>query len=280
MPSDPIPALKAFGYTERESAFLYLVAAHSGYFLRRQFDYFIDRTKGSIVLRFLRKARVAGHIESLDYPQGWHVYHVVSRTIYRLLGDPGSPLRRSKGDAQVRALLMVLDFVLENQDDHYLASEEERIHFFGSVRGAAPEKYMGDNGRLDPLLAAFPISIVDQARPEYSRVSFTFVDEGLASTGKFCRFLFAAEPLLRAVGNFELIYIATTDARFREAKAAFWKCFAGDSVADSMLFSDGLRPVSSQSRSRLHAQFSTLLLGGSYPNLQRSEVRGSARVRS
>ena len=43
--------------------FLYLVAVHSGYFLRRQFDYFIDRNKGAMVMRFLEKARRAGHVE-------------------------------------------------------------------------------------------------------------------------------------------------------------------------------------------------------------------------
>lgn len=280
MPSDPIPALKAFGYTDREATFLYMVAAHSGYFLRRQFDYFTDRNKGSIVLRFLEKGRVAGHIESLDYPQGWHVYHVISRTIYRLIGNPASPLRRPKGDAQVRARLMALDFVLENPDDHYLASEEERIHFFEKVRGISPDRFTDGNGRLDPPLAVFPISILDQARPKYSLVRFTFVDEGLATTEKFLRFLQAAEPLLRAVSSFELIYIAATDARFREAKAAFWKCFAGDSSRDATLFEDRLRPFPAQPRSTLRAQFGSLLLGGSYPNLQRSEVRGSVRVRS
>ena len=55
MPGDPIPALESLGYTDREAAFLYLAAAHSGYFLRRQFDYFTDRNKGSIVMRFLEK---------------------------------------------------------------------------------------------------------------------------------------------------------------------------------------------------------------------------------
>src|SRR5260370_15793739 len=87
MTIDPIVAIESLGYTEREAAFLYLVAVHSGYFLRRQFDYFIDRNKGAIVIRFLEKARIAGHIEFLDYNQGWHVYHLFSRTIYRQLAD-------------------------------------------------------------------------------------------------------------------------------------------------------------------------------------------------
>ena len=47
MTVDPIIALESLGYTEREAAFLYLVAIHSGYFLRRQFNYFIDRRLGS-----------------------------------------------------------------------------------------------------------------------------------------------------------------------------------------------------------------------------------------
>ena len=36
MDYDPISILQNVGYTEREAAFLYLVARHSGYFLRRQ----------------------------------------------------------------------------------------------------------------------------------------------------------------------------------------------------------------------------------------------------
>ncbi len=73
MTVDPILALESLGYTEREATFLYLVAIHSGYFVRRQFDYFTDRNKGALVMRFLEKARIAGHIEFLDYKQGWHV---------------------------------------------------------------------------------------------------------------------------------------------------------------------------------------------------------------
>ncbi len=138
MTSDPIFVLQSLGYTDREAAFLYLVAVHSGYFVRRQFDYFTDRNKGSIVMRFLEKARAARHIESLDYKQGWHVYHLCSRSIYRLLGDSESQLRRRKGDVQVRARLMALDYVLENEADHFLESDADRARFFVEDRRVAP----------------------------------------------------------------------------------------------------------------------------------------------
>lgn len=37
-----ITALKGLGYSEREAEFLYIVAAHSGFFLQRQFTQFVD----------------------------------------------------------------------------------------------------------------------------------------------------------------------------------------------------------------------------------------------
>ncbi len=279
MAADPVPALESLGYTDREAAFLYLAAAHSGYFLRRQFDYFSDRNKGSIVMRFLEKARLAGHIESLDYKQGWHVYHIASRTIYRLLGDPESQLRRRKGDAQVRARLMALDCVLENEGDRYLTSEEERLRFFADVRHISLEIFTGDNGGLYPLLASFPISLADRTRPAHSLVRFAFIDEGLVTVEKFLRFLAVADPLLRAVGNFELVYISAADSHFEDAKAAFWKRFVGDPRRSPRLFDEDSRSVAVQPRIPLQPRFTTLLLGYSYPILQRSEVRGSARVR-
>ena len=280
MAVDPIPALESLGYTDREAAFLYLAAAHSGYFLRRQFDYFADRNKGSIVMRFLEKARLAGHIESLDYKQGWHVYHIASRTIYRLLGDPESQLRRRKGDAQVRARLMALDYVLENEGDRCLTSEEERIHFFVDVRRISLELFTGDNGGLYPLLASFPISLADRTQPAQSPVRFAFIDEGLTTIEKFLRFLAVAEPLLHAVGSFEMVYAAVSDSHFGEAKAAFWKRFSGDPRRSPRLFDEDSRSVAVQPRVSLQPRFTTLLLGYSYPILQRSEVRGSARVRN
>ena len=279
MTTDPIPALESFGYTDREAAFLYLAAAHSGYFLRRQFDYFIDRNKGSISMRFLEKARLAGHIDTLDYKQGWRVYHIASRAIYRLLGNPESQLRRRKGDAQVRARLMALDYVLENENDRYLASAPERLHFFAEVSGISPVLFTRDDGELHPLLGSFPLSLADRTRPAHSLVRFAFIDEGLVTVEKFLRFLAAADPLLRTVGTFEVVYVSVAAAHFEEAKAAFWKRFAGDLRRRPSLFDEDVRPVAVQPRAPLQPRFTTLLLGYSYPILQRNEARGSERVR-
>ena len=278
--SDPIPALRSLGYTDREASFLYLAAVHSGYFLRRQFDYFIDRNKGSIVVNFLKKATAAGHIEAFEYKQGWRVYHLCSRSIYRLVDDPESQLRRRKGDTQVRARLMALDYVLENENDHYLASEADRIRFFERVRWISAEHFNDSNGRLRPLLSSFPIALADRKRPDQSMVRFAFVDEGLFSIGKFVRFFGEADSLLRAVGNFEMIYVALSDFNFQAARDAFRSRFFRASSRSAGLFADDLRPRPLEHRIPLQAQFTTLLFEHSYPTILRSEARGSGRVRA
>ena len=94
MTVDPIVALESLGYTKREAAFLYLGAVHSGYFLRRQFDYFIDRNKGSIAMRFLEKARIAGHIQLLDTTHRRQVCHLFLPTL--LLRFPYPSLQRNE----------------------------------------------------------------------------------------------------------------------------------------------------------------------------------------
>jgi hypothetical protein len=277
---DPIPALQAFGYTDREAAFLYLVATHSGYFLRRQFDWFIDRNKGSIVSRLIAKARAAGHVDVLDYKQGWSVYHLCSRVIYRLCGDPESQLRRRRADAQVRARLMALDYVLGSEEDHHFGSEAERLRFFERVRGISSEVFTDDDGRLHPLLTTFPISIAERDRPAHSLVRFVFIDEGLSGEGKFLRFLDAAEPLLRAVTSFEVVYVANSESIFPSVKRAFWSRFSRPASRSRGLFGDDFYTARPPLRLPIEARFTTVLFRHSYPAIQRSKGLGSDRVRS
>lgn len=115
MPDDPISNIQSAGYTDREASFLYLVAAHSGYFLRRQFDQFIHRHSGAIAQNFLTKAKRLGHIATLDFGQQRHVYHLFHKDFYTLLGVPDSQNRRRKGDAEIKVRLMSLDYILQHR---------------------------------------------------------------------------------------------------------------------------------------------------------------------
>jgi hypothetical protein len=150
MTVDPVNALESLGYTHREASFLYLVAVHSGYFLRRQFDYFVDRNRGGLVSRFLEKTRINGHVQLLDSSHGRQVYHLFYKPIYRLLGNPDSQNRRVKGDTDVRARLMKLDYVLENDTEHHFASDEEKFQFFSETRGVDARILTSADGAFHP----------------------------------------------------------------------------------------------------------------------------------
>jgi hypothetical protein len=278
MTVDPILALESLGYTEREASFLYLVAVHSGYFLRRQFDYFIDRNKGSIVMRFLEKARIAGHVQLLDTEHRRQVYHLFYKPIYRLIGVPDSQNRRIKGDADVRARLMKLDYVLESDHEHCLEGDAEKLEYFAVTRGIAQESFTTESGTLLSEIQSVLISLVDRAQPATSLVRFIFVDEGLLTTSKFERVLSGMSSLLRAVGYFELIYVAISDHNFREAAASFRKEFSAGAQSRQELLdpewqsSPRTRP---QSPLELRPLFTTLLLRFSYPSRQKNEPHGS-----
>jgi hypothetical protein len=171
---------------------------------------------------------------------------------------------------------MALDYVLENDSDHFLSSERQRTRFFTETRGVALELF---EERLHPLLAAFPISLTDRTRPAQSTIRFAFVDEGFSTTEKFLRFLSVAEPLLRAVGDFEVVYVAVSEFNFHAAKAAFWSRFTNSSPSHPRLFDENARSVPRQHRVPLRARLTTLLFRYTYPTLQRSEAKSSGRVR-
>jgi hypothetical protein len=269
-----IPTLQSLGYTEREAAFLYLVANHSGYFLRRQFNYYIDRGKGFLAQRFLEKAQEAGHVETIEHGHGFHVYHLFAKPIYRLLGTPDSQNRRRKGHGMVRARLMTLDYVLQNDDCHYLVSDDERVAFFHEVRRVPMDCLPGG-----PLFSSvFPIAISEREHPSTSLVRFIFIDEGLLSIRKYSRFLTEMAPLWRELGTFELVYAACSDCNFQAADREFRRQFSPIVPAQQR----SLRPdwqanrsINHQRRPPLNAWFTTVLFEHSYPRIQRSEARGS-----
>lgn len=275
---DPIPALETLGYTEREASFLYLVAMHSGYFLRRQFDYFIDRHKGAIAQHFLEKAQVAGHIRVFDYGQRWHVYHLFAKPIYRLLGNADSQHRRAKGDAQIKAKLMALDYVLENDTEHFLATEDERRDYFTLSRGL-PSDLLGNRmtGAL-PFLNAFPVSLTDRMNPQHSPVRFGFIDEGQLSTAKFLRFVVSMEPIFCALNHVEIVYIADSEHNFPAVRHIFSRHLRPlvppderNSNSDSWVDS---RHSYARSK-RVPPKLTTVFFEYSYPRIHRYEPRGS-----
>ena len=100
MKPDAIDVLRLSGYAEREAAFLYLVAIHSGYFLRRQFCEFVGRERGSIATHFLRRTVTHGLVRALDADGPHRAYHLCGKSLYRMLGNPDSQNTASKAAAK------------------------------------------------------------------------------------------------------------------------------------------------------------------------------------
>ncbi|MGB0122752.1 MAG: hypothetical protein WBP63_04915, partial [Silvibacterium sp.] len=214
---DPVPVLESVGYTEREAAFLYLVALHSGYFLRRQYDRFIQRQRGAIAAQLFRKAVAFGHLQSIACGQARFVYHLTSKEVYSAVGLAASQHRRLKGDAQIKSRLMVLDFVLDHLGDRLLDSVEAKLGFFTQTLDLSETLLPHAPGGGTPLFPEeFPILVGEQ-----QSVRFTFFDEGALSTSGFESFLSRYRAVFAALSGFELLYLADSDHSFERAAKVF-----------------------------------------------------------
>ena len=217
LPYDPVPVLESVGYTEREATFLYLVALHSGYFLRRHYGCFIQRQRGAIAAQLLRKAFALGHLQSIACGQTRFVYHLTSREVYAAVGLAASQHRRLKGDAQIKSRLMVLDFVLDHLGDRLLDSSEAKLEFFTQTLGLGEALLpRAPRGRNHPFPEEFPIVIWEQRS-----VRLTFFDEGALSASGFESFLRRYRAVFVALPSFELLYLADSDYNFERAAKIF-----------------------------------------------------------
>ncbi len=221
---DPIASLESIGYAAREASFLYLVAMHSGYFLRRQYHLFARRQGGTLMTRLLEKAARHQHIQIIECGQGRHLYHLTSKPVYEALGLAGSQHRRIKGDAHIKSRLMVLDFVLTHLDANLLEYEAAKVDFFTTQCDVhaelLPRSY---TGRLMYFSEAFPILVSNAGVPR-----FTFFDEGQVTATRFERFLEQYQPLFTALGQFELTYLADVESNCARAKSSFDRFLPSD----------------------------------------------------
>jgi hypothetical protein len=89
-----IAAIQAFGYTESEARFLYIVATHSGYFIPRQFIAFTGAKWGKRSTHFAEKIESRGHAAWRKYPGIGGVYHLFAKGLYGEIGKENLRNRR------------------------------------------------------------------------------------------------------------------------------------------------------------------------------------------
>jgi hypothetical protein len=111
-----IEALRAFGYTPREAAFIG-----------------VKRGRPDHVL--VRKAVALGHCASRPLPGGGRLHHLASRPLFAALGEPDNRNRRPRPPAGVLRNLMRLDFAVEHRDLDFLVTEREKVAHFLALPG-------------------------------------------------------------------------------------------------------------------------------------------------
>lgn len=235
---DPIPAIEQLGYTPREATFIYLVVRNSGYFLARQFNWFLRRKKGALSQCFVEKLRERRHAAVIDYGQARFVYHLKSKPIYRLLGIEDSQNRRLKGDHEIRLRLMILDYLMEHLESRVLSTEPEKIEFFLSHCGIATADlpstvFQPTSGNGGPtqryFIERFPILISDD------QVEFAYFDEGEFTIKSFISYLNRHQNLMSKLPAFNLIYVALNCSNFASAQREFQRFFGVQETTNGLL---------------------------------------------
>ncbi|HLH42686.1 MAG TPA: hypothetical protein VKV74_06865 [Bryobacteraceae bacterium] len=229
-----VSSLQRLGYTENEARFLSLVAAHSGYFVQRQFSEFIGKPRGGTVNQLVRKLTRSGHAEVSRFLSQPVVYHIHSMQIYARLDQMDSRNHRDKAPLTVKRKLICLDFVLEHPALRFLETQSQRVDYCTRVRGAALEDlpvrwYSSQRSKQFAachFVEKFPIYISQNAESLTAPVvHFVYIDEGAQSLSGFETFLRNYHRLFLALRAFEVIY-ATNDPRCTGgAERLFQRCY-------------------------------------------------------
>jgi hypothetical protein len=229
IPQCQIEALTAFGYTQSEARFLYIVAMHSGYFTARQFLGYVDAKRGYRTYSLAQKLITQGHATMREYRRSGCIYHLCSRKLYAQLGHENLRNRRRHRLEAIRTRLLALDFILGNQGYQYLETEVEKLAYFCDQlhieKACLPVKlYMGgptSQPTLRYFVDKFPL-FMSSPRPGFSPVvTFSYVDPGLETLTGFVTHLGQYQPLFRELADFRFVYVSGTRAHFEKATELF-----------------------------------------------------------
>jgi hypothetical protein len=228
-PAEHVEHIKELGYTEAEARFLYIVAVHSGYFTLRQFRSFTNKSYRKWPTSFSQKLLKQGHATVRDYMRRGSIFHLFSNAVYRRIDKDNLRNRRKHSFDFMRARLVLLDFILANQQFNYFETEQDKVRFFceelGVPKDALPAKVY--QGRFDSKPALryftdrFPLFLAPPFFGAPPVVTFTYVDSGFATPSNFVAHLAAYQGLFRQLKSFRFLYIAAKDAYFRKAEERF-----------------------------------------------------------
>ena len=186
-----LAGLRAFGYTETEARFLYLVAVHSGYFTVRQFLDSTHAKSGKRDLRFIEKLFRLGHATAQRYTRRSLVYHLCSRRIYEAIGKAHLRNRREHELDYIKTRLLGLDFILANPEDRYFETPEEKRRYLIERFKLSESLFSSSNGNGKAITFSegFPACVAYPAPDYMPVVTFTYVDPEHRNLDRYIRAL-------------------------------------------------------------------------------------------
>jgi hypothetical protein len=230
IPDQSISALMKFGYTERESQFLYVVATFSGNFLRRQFSEFAGAARGGTDHDFLQKALGKRHISEIPYRRSsYRRYHLCARSIYSAIDKENSSNRKQSSDSRAILKLRILDFVLDNFNETYLEEEADKVRFFTEQRNLSRdllpvktyENSQHTQATIRYFVDKFPLFVLTEDTGATTPV-FTYFEDEYERVTSFAAHLNWYKPLVNALdGEYKFIYVADSSNHFNRAEKQF-----------------------------------------------------------
>src|SRR6516164_5374127 len=129
----------------------------------------------------------------------------------------------------MRNRLVLLDFILSNQELAYFETEQDKVSFFCEQLGVSkdflPAKVYEGSSRSQPTIRyfvdKFPLFLAPPLSGAPPVVTLSYVDSGFGTPSNFVSHLAAYQGLFRQLKCFRFLYIAAKQAYFQKAEDRF-----------------------------------------------------------
>ena len=237
---DQLVDLRAFGYTEVEARFLYLVATHSGYFTVRQFLDFAHAKSGKRNARLVEKLFSPGHASARRYMRRSLVYQLRSRQIYAAIGKDHLRNRREHELGHIKTRLLALDFILTHPEDKYFETAEEKRRYFVERFKVEESLFSPTKGHSNGISFSdrFPLCVAYPSPEFMPAVTFTYIDPEHRNLDAYVAHLRIFRSLFRWLPSFQFIYVSTPAGLHSEAAQLFSFLVEGKGLSDLTRYFD------------------------------------------
>jgi len=240
LPEDQLAHLRAFGYTEVEARFLYLVATHSGYFTVRQFLEFAHAKSGKRNARLVEKLFSLGHASARRYTRRSLVYQLRSRHIYTAIAKAHLRNRREHELAHIKTRLLVLDFILTHPEERYFETAEEKRRYFVERFKVEENLFSQTEGQGNGISFSdrFPLCVAYPSPDFMPVVTFTYIDPEHRNLDAYIVHLRTYRPLFWRLPTFHFFYISSATGLHKEAALIFSFLVEGKGLVDLTRYFD------------------------------------------